>query len=519
MARQRLAVLLAAAATHAQPSGLLISFKRVPALSVPLAPQFTWIVPNSPTVADAAQTAYRIVVAAAFGGNATIWDSGRVASNASVGVPFGGAALRGGRAFTACVSTWLSDGAPPTTSPPALFTTALDASGWAPGAAFLWAGNGSAGTFALLRRELRLSDFGGGGAPLALALLHASATPGDDTVLTGYTTFVAGALVGVGPGRGEARVWGGDGVFRGLPYDTHDVTAALRAAGVEGGAPFVLAAAGVGAAARGVLLQLDVFFADGSVASVATDGNFSAFDADAWLGPTDPARPLQTAYHPKLEFTDARLEPVGWRDVGFAGAWPRAAVTLAVNSTVAAAALVEKIVGAVVVVPAASTAPARIVEINSTYGFVDFTREFQGGLVLSCAAGAAGARVTLTSGERHNNGTVLSTWGYSFTWVLRKGPQVIEQLQYMEFRYVSISINASGAAAPLALADLSLSAWRVAAPWDESESAFSSTNATLDAVWAQSRYTLSAGDADTCAFNAHDRCARPLRPQLRPQRP
>ena len=483
------------AGSAAQPTGLLVSFKPPPSLSVPLSPQFTWSVPPSPTTPDATQAAYRIVVVPAFGGGgAPAWDSGRVASNASLAVPYGGAPLRGGRPYNFSLSVWLSDGTAATPAAGA-FTTALGAGDWAPGASFVWSTNAS-GVFALLRAELRLAP---AAPPVARALLHASAQTGDDTILCGYKVFLEGALVGVGPGRGEAPIWGGDGGFRALPYASYDVTEAVGALAAAGSA-FTLAAAGVGAwfsATRGILLQLDVHTADGAVQSFATGGPlFSSLHADGYLVPVAPRAPLQTAYRPRLEFTDAREEPVGWQLAGFQGAWPPANATLAVASAPAAAALTPKMAANVRATAAEAGSPAvPIAAITPFLGLADFGREFEGGLQLRVGPRAApGQTVTLVLGESLAGGIVGRTWGYNLTWTLRGGAQTIEQLQYAEFRFVNVLLPAGGA---LALADLELRAWRVEQEWDEAASAFASTNATLDAVWGLSRYTLRAGLLDT----------------------
>ena len=78
--------------------------------------------------------------------------------------------------------------------------------------------------------------------------------------------------------------------------------------------------------------------------------------------------------------------------------------------------------------------------------FVDFGKEFQGGLRLHVKGGKAGQTVKLQSGEMctpmlnnnsHSCNKVAQDWGWDFTWTLREGDQTIEQHEYMEFRYVS----------------------------------------------------------------------------------
>jgi hypothetical protein len=59
----------------------------------------------------------------------------------------------------------------------------------------------------------------------------------------------------------------------------------------------------------GVLIQFVVHTKDGKTLTVATDDSWEALDADAYYHPHNGAN----WYKHKLEFTDARDEPVGWR--------------------------------------------------------------------------------------------------------------------------------------------------------------------------------------------------------------
>ena len=60
----------------------------------------------------------------------------------------------------------------------------------------------------------------------------------------------------------------------------------------------------------------------------------------------------------------------------------------------------------------------------------------------------------------------------------------------MECRWVSLTF--AGAAPAFALG-----AWKVHYPWVDADSAFASSNATLDAVWRLARYTVHAASLDT----------------------
>jgi hypothetical protein len=85
---------------------------------------------------------------------------------------------------------------------------------------------------------------------------------------------------------------------------------------------------------------------------------------------------------------------------------------------------------------------------------------------------------------------VGSDWGWEFTWTLRDGDQELEQHKYMECRFASLVFSSPPAA-------FTLSAWQVSYPWVESDSSFSSDNATLDAVYDLCRYTVHAAALDT----------------------
>jgi hypothetical protein len=125
---------------QAAPTGLLANFQKSPALGVTATPHFTWIVPGAPSEADHAQTSYTLNVSR---NNNLVWSSGRVASNESTYVPYGGPRLLGGTPYTWTVETTTAaapgatafqrESAPSTS---ATFVTALY-DGWSPAAKFI----------------------------------------------------------------------------------------------------------------------------------------------------------------------------------------------------------------------------------------------------------------------------------------------------------------------------------------------------------------------------------------------
>ena len=295
-------LLLARGATAQQqvPTGLLVDLQHSPALGVRLAPTFTWIVPPCGEGPDQAQTQYMITVMAVPTG-VVVWESGIVFSADSVSAPYGGPPLNSSTAYTWVVSTANSACKSPP-SAPATFVTGAWA-GFAPGAAFLSVGDART-TFAYFRRELAVP------AGVVSAIAHVAGAV-DDKLLCGWKLYVDDALINVGPGRGEAPVWGGDGRFRNLPTQTLDLTAALA-----GKASAVLALQTMHQSPA-VIFQLTLRTAAGATTVVVSDASWSALNGDAHRGPGPSTGGGSSAGTGFVEHIDARAEPVGWRAVGF----------------------------------------------------------------------------------------------------------------------------------------------------------------------------------------------------------
>jgi len=543
------------------------------------------------------QSAYRVVVKA-VAGQAVVWDSGKVKSNESVAVEYAGPPLNAATPYSWSVTTWTksgeSDESQSDPSAPAVFVTSLSGN-WSSAAHFISTPNSSA-TFGYFRKEIDLPW-----TPLfAVAFVAAEV---DTVLLGGYKLFIDGALIDVGPGRGEAPVLGGDGLYRSLPYATLDVTRFLAA----GKHALALQAMHK---PPSVMLQLVLRFAGGQVMTVATDATWRAFNGDVHRQP-GPPRHAHSAGTGFLEYIDARGEPVGWQLPGFVegggadSGWQAASATtpsasqcqnlhakmeppLAVrhiapksvvpappppppathpvtcgivpehetlplgcpagaglppliaavrfasfgtpsgscatelirdptcdapaSAAVLASACVNmtgcavkaeralfgddpcygKVKALAVQIECPPGPPAPPPPAPSTTSFVaDFGREFQGGLWLRVGDGTAGQAVHIACGETLKGWRVGTTWGWEFDWTLRKGEQLLEQHKYMECRFVSLIFSG---AAPV---NFSLGAWKVHYPWYPEEAHFSSSNATLDAVWELACYTVEAASLST----------------------
>ena len=566
------------------PSGLTVDWQTAPALGVSIAPRFGWSVAPCSGSKNAMQSGYTIQVSADGASAKPVWDSGKVMSNSSFNVKYGGPALVGGAAYIWTVKT-MSGSCTSAASAPATFITALGS--FHPDAKWIGAGVSNA-TFNLARRVVTAPPK----SSVRRVIGFITAQNSLPTMLMNYKLYINGVLASAGPGRGEAPVLGGDGRFRAQPYVTVDLTELMPVAGGKvvlalqtmefGGVdpcPPGKECNGATQVANGpaVLMQIDVHPASGAATTtwVTEASTWKAMDADAWFRPknvglsatesggkkdgpggnrgqacvlresrpfygkpcepdTDPALGSGSAGSGRMEFTDARMEPVGWQETSFDDAkWP-AAVAIS-TPTLTAAELTPRMAGpAVMIIP--ELKPVRVGPFtpdghrNSVYGalgpspsgfFVDFGKEFQGGawsrtpttrcghsdppnplhplslrkvpgllhlgpagLRLKVTGGKAGQTVKFNSGEMCTPMTttvsgggrnvsnpskctdVEQDWQWMFTWTLRDGDQMIEQHQYMEFRYLNVVFDGPPPA------DWSVSAWGVQAPWDPTDTHF-----------------------------------------------
>ncbi len=313
------------------------------------------------TTGRAIQVAYQIFVCKEEVQGGTVqcaprWDSGRIVSNASVNVVYAGPALAPGAAYSWNVTTWtaadsqsLDVACRSDASARSRFITALF-DGWDDEARWIWTppemSNNRFGSF---RRTVDLAGgrdcsqtatrSGGDNRNDALtplrALLFASATV-DPNILSAFKIYLGGELVAIGPGRGEARVRGGDGNFTHRVYSTLDVTSpllrGLHLAGesstrvvlaVEGQSPMgdkswdswdPYAKSHSALAPPAILVQLQISRADGTACTVVTEhrtGEWQSANADTYYHPVRNTVPMYSSG--VMEHIDAREESMGWR--------------------------------------------------------------------------------------------------------------------------------------------------------------------------------------------------------------
>ena len=519
----------------------MLNYQRAPALGVGPILRFSWAVPPAPSAAAAAtvqrQSSYRITVVDAASG-ALAWSSGSVASAASLNVEVNGTApgvnLKPGAGYLWTVAC---DGG--AASDPAGFVTSLWA-GFAADARWIWAADTKrAQVFANFRHVVTAAEVPRG-KTVASALLYATAWQ-EPTMLSAYKVYVGGVLVSLGPGRGEADVLAGDSAFKRAPYNAVNITAAMRGGGGGGGggAGTVVAVEGMAplfqtpcdlhactdrnTAGGGVLLQIELVFTDGTAGRIATKPGpaWAAEPYDAYYNPTAPGTSVPgmaglSAYAKVQEHIDASHEAQhDWRTAAAVGpspdspdrpdsppGWPAAVASRYQNRS----SLIARMARPLQTYRPADPTTTRFADPTGSGRpsfFVDFGREFQGGVVLDVKGGAKGAVFRIISGELllpggamdNTTGSRLDparTWGYDTNWTLRDGDQRLVQHNYMLFRYLAVTLVAGELPASFAF-----SGWGVKYEYAPADSGFASSNATLNRVWELARWTLDGGVVDT----------------------
>jgi alpha-L-rhamnosidase len=251
---------------------------------------------------DQRQTAYRVIVATSSAqlsdGRGDLWDSGKVDSDRSVNVPYGGRALRSRQISWWKVRTWDADGQAGDWSAPASFEIGLlDGPDWRA----RWIGHRSAGEnrhdlSPLLRQEFTVAGkvsrarayFSG----LGFGELYLNGEKVSDDVLSPVmadyhcevTYVVHDVTRQVKPGGNAVGIWLGNGWYA-APIDI---------------LPKPWASSPV------ALLQIEIELADGSTQMICSD--------ESWR--TSPG-PISLNTIDRGEYYDARLEKPGWYAPGY----------------------------------------------------------------------------------------------------------------------------------------------------------------------------------------------------------
>ncbi|MFI5916246.1 family 78 glycoside hydrolase catalytic domain [Dactylosporangium sp. NPDC051541] len=412
------------------------------------------------------QTAYRVLVAGSASGlvpgGADVWDSGKVTSGESIGVPFGGPALQPARIYFWAVQVWDANDQPSAWSAAARWETVLFTSADWKGAQ--WISPDTATTAApMLRTGFTLP-----------AKTIASARAYVDG-LGFYELRLNGAKVG-----DQVLAPANTPYAQRSLYSTYDVTAALRAGDNAVGlwlgdgygprfSPYGFRWTGP----RQAIMLLDVAFADGTYQTVTT--------SPAWRWQTGPitANDIYAG-----ESYDARLERPGWDRSSFNDAgWASTRTVAAPSAALTAATLPPMRV-------VATRAAVRLTQPQPGVWVYDFGQNIAGWARLR-VQGPGGTTVRMRTAEEllangmldpATNRNAASTDAYTLA-----GTGATETYEprftYHGFRYVEVT----GYPGTPAMSALDA---RVVHADVRATGTFSSSDALLNQVWQNNRWAI-----------------------------
>eukprot|EP01065_Artemidia_motanka_P024845 TRINITY_DN29764_c0_g1_i1.p1 TRINITY_DN29764_c0_g1~~TRINITY_DN29764_c0_g1_i1.p1 ORF type:complete len:1083 (+),score=269.43 TRINITY_DN29764_c0_g1_i1:53-3250(+) len=417
------------AAAAAPPTGLLVDLRASPVGVESARPRLSWAL-----APDTAQAAAQVLVTGPDG--SSVWDSGLLNTSAPE-LEYAGPALTPATQHWWRVQVTDPAGVLSVSQPSAFVTAMHDA--WT--AKPIWHPT-TKGGFVFLRKEFTAPS---GAIRDASVFVTAQTQPtkGFSAKLLGaYKLMLNDEFVGIGPGRaGRCGPAFPPSPF--VPtcspehvYDGFNVTSL-----VQPGANSLAVEAYVYETPQlepKVLVELRVTLTNGTVMSVGTGADWSAFAADGYKGPQCCSGWYTN--RPR-EDMDARAEPVGWTMPGFvaSGGWVQAAVRNASFSN--GAALIAKPTP-----PLAVTHESpRTMVWNSTAGgwLIDMGHEVQGGLEVTFPDGLDGQRVEVRLSEEltpSGRAMVPMRTGneYRTVWTLRNGTQRFTHHEFAEWRYAEI---------------------------------------------------------------------------------
>jgi len=419
----------------------------------------------------AVQGAFRIVVRRTDPGHAgPAWDSGPVQSARQAFVAYDGPALAADAAYRWTVQCQGAAGTWGPMSAPSSFTTALRESDWKASWLVPSAGSGQPDRVTYLRSEVTPPA---GSLRRAVAYVSAAHT---------YRLYVDGTAVDAWP----SFSYPDEQYVRAV-----DITTMLKAGRTSAlGVLHRWYGPGQGrpASSPGLLLQLSLWYADGSRVVHGSDGSWHERPAE-WL--SSPQRNADVGDF--VEWVDGRAHPDGWASPGFdESGWSPPGIAGPAGTAPFTRTFPQR-----TTIRETPVHPVRVHTVASGAVVADFGAIYAARPQVSFAQGEPGRTVTVRAGYLLDpDGQVSTLHGTQETnltssYIMREGSQAFEGFTYFGFRYLQIE-NASRQ--PDANDIVALT--RHAAMPDVPGATFSTDNRMLNAVW---RLT-----ARSCLFCCHE---------------
>jgi len=419
----------------------------------------------------AVQTASRLVLRRIDPSHTgVVWDSGPVSSARQAFVAYAGPALASDAAYQWTVQARNAAGTWGHVSAPARFTTALRDADWKASWIIPSSGSQQSDRVTYLRSEVTPPT---GSLRRAIAYVSAAHT---------YRLYVDGVAVDAWP----SFSYPDEQYARAV--DLTDALGAGRTSAVGVLHRWYGAGQGRPASSPGLLLQLSLWYGDGSRVVHVSDGSWHEYPAE-WL----PSPQRNADVGDFVEWVDGRQHPDGWAYPGFdESSWTAPAIAGFAGSAPFTRTFPQR-----TTIRETSFHPVRVHAVAGGAVVADFGAIYAARPQVTFARGEPGRTVTMRAGYLLDpDGQVSTLHGtqetnLSSSYIMRAGSQAFEAFTYFGFRYLQID----NAGQPLGGNDV-VALTRHAAMPDVATATFSSDDRILNAVW---RLT-----ARSCLYCSHE---------------
>jgi alpha-L-rhamnosidase len=440
------------------------------------APYFGWLV-NDPD-ANEIQTRYQILVAtnssnldANIG---DVWDSGAVVSRSQNHVVFAGLPLIADTKYFWKIRTWDKDGNVGAFSATATFVAGLLVNADWSGASWIKRNTSVTDDYTYYRMSTNLPAKTVQRATVFITSVHK------------YALYVNGTLVGKGPAYQYPQF---------QYYNAYDITTLVTPGTSNLFAIFnhwFGGGQGRATSSRGVLMKTVVHYTDGTSTVVGTDATWKHAQAASWIvsSPSPAARGGEGVGF--IERIDARNLTPTWFAYGFDDStWS--------NATLIGSQPVSPWTNAIAIAPDLTRivetviTPVSVTDEGSSNYVVDLGKVYAGVPSIMFSGGISGTNVGMLGGYALNGtGTIDPAQNQSTTMsyyaTLNGSTFTYQAAEYLGMRYFQISN------APMIVTTSNFKFVERHNFMDESRSSFTSSNATLNAVWDLMKHSIA-----TCA--------------------
>lgn len=433
-------------------------------------PTFGWIVQDADS--DAIQSRYQILVATTLANlnadSADVWDSSAVTSRQQNQIAYAGPPLRSNQRYFWKVRTWDQDLAVSAYSAPASFSVGLLANAdWSP-ARWIKRNTTAADDYSYFRKSLTLPNKTVRRATAYLSSAHK------------YALYINGNLVGKGPSYHHPQF---------QYYNAYDISAALRPNAVHVFAVFnhwFGGGQGRAASSRGLIFKAIIEYSDGSSTTVVSDSSWRQSQASSWVTGQPQRNGEGVGY---VERIDARNLMANWNSPTFSDAKWSTATSIGAHPV---APWINPLAPDLSRIVETEVAPVSVTAKGGGKYLIDLGRVYAGVPRIAFSGGVSGTVVAMRGGYALNAAGEIDparnqATNMAYAAVLSGRAFVFEPAEYLGMRYFQIDN------APMAVSSANFKFIRRHHTVDPARSTFTSSDATLNAVWDLMKHSLLLG--------------------------